>query len=96
MCAKIESERLLYIQLNQRTLRVDQYAHLRDAVMNEGNVADIVCLSFQIYWRSQIHARAYSRCHDLREEPPKCFQVPRTDMIILITFGIFRNSADET
>ncbi|GBN15250.1 hypothetical protein AVEN_90864-1 [Araneus ventricosus] len=41
MYAKIESERLLYIRLNQRTLRVEQYAHLRDAVMNVGKVADI-------------------------------------------------------
>ncbi|GBM88716.1 hypothetical protein AVEN_204010-1 [Araneus ventricosus] len=41
MYAKIESERLLYLRLNQRTLRVEQYAHLRDAVMNDGNVADI-------------------------------------------------------
>ncbi|GBN61787.1 hypothetical protein AVEN_227601-1 [Araneus ventricosus] len=41
MYAKIESERLLYIRLNQRTLGVEQYAHLRDAVMNDGNVADI-------------------------------------------------------
>ncbi|GBL77760.1 hypothetical protein AVEN_152973-1 [Araneus ventricosus] len=41
MYAKIESERLLYIRLNQRTLRVEQYVHLRDAVMNDGIVADI-------------------------------------------------------
>ena len=39
--AKIESERLRYIRLNQKTLRVEQYAHLRDAVMNDGNVADM-------------------------------------------------------
>ncbi|GBM80046.1 hypothetical protein AVEN_202553-1 [Araneus ventricosus] len=31
----------MYILLNQRTLRVEQYAHLWDAVMNDGNVADI-------------------------------------------------------
>ena len=41
MYAKIESERLRYIRLNQRTLRVEQYAHLRDAVINDGNIADM-------------------------------------------------------
>ncbi|XP_071577140.1 uncharacterized protein [Temnothorax nylanderi] len=41
MYAKIESERLLYIRLNQKKLRVDNYIHLRDAVVNDGNVADI-------------------------------------------------------
>ncbi|GBM06592.1 hypothetical protein AVEN_220032-1 [Araneus ventricosus] len=39
--AKIESKRLLYIRLNQRKLRVEHYVHLRDVVMNYGNVADI-------------------------------------------------------
>ncbi|EYC03673.1 hypothetical protein Y032_0092g2555 [Ancylostoma ceylanicum] len=41
MYAKIESERLLYIRLNQKKLRVDNYIHLRDAVANDGNVSDI-------------------------------------------------------
>ncbi|KAJ4441100.1 hypothetical protein ANN_10950 [Periplaneta americana] len=40
MYAKIESERLLYIRLNQMKLRVDEYIHLSDAVANDGNVAD--------------------------------------------------------
>ncbi|KIH43640.1 hypothetical protein ANCDUO_26349, partial [Ancylostoma duodenale] len=35
MYAKIESERLLYIRLNQRKLRVDDYIHLRDAIAND-------------------------------------------------------------
>ncbi|KIH47497.1 hypothetical protein ANCDUO_22443 [Ancylostoma duodenale] len=39
--AKIESERLLYIRLNQKKLRVDDYIHLRDAVANDGSVSDI-------------------------------------------------------
>lgn len=38
MYAKIESERLLYIRLNQTKLRSDEYIHLRDAVVNDGNV----------------------------------------------------------
>ncbi|KIH48241.1 hypothetical protein ANCDUO_21693, partial [Ancylostoma duodenale] len=41
MYAKIESERLLYIRLNQKKLRVDDYIHLRDAVVNDGSVSDI-------------------------------------------------------
>ncbi|XP_062714405.1 uncharacterized protein LOC115261339 [Aedes albopictus] len=38
MYVKIESERLLYVRLNQRKLRVEQYVHLRDAVANDGNI----------------------------------------------------------
>ncbi|UYV81818.1 hypothetical protein LAZ67_20002585 [Cordylochernes scorpioides] len=40
MYAKIESERLLYIRLNQKELRVEEYIHLRDAVANDGMVAN--------------------------------------------------------
>ncbi|GFU40418.1 putative DNA helicase [Trichonephila clavipes] len=36
--AKIETERLLYIRLNQTELRSEQYIHLRDAIVNDGNV----------------------------------------------------------
>jgi hypothetical protein len=38
MYAKIESERLLYIRLNQTKLRSEDYIHLRDALANDGNV----------------------------------------------------------
>ncbi|XP_075444603.1 uncharacterized protein LOC142488115 [Ascaphus truei] len=41
MYAKIESERLLYIRLHQKELRVDQYIHLKDAVVNDGNIDNI-------------------------------------------------------
>ncbi|KIH55919.1 hypothetical protein ANCDUO_13913 [Ancylostoma duodenale] len=41
MYAKIESERILYVRLNQRKLRVDDYIHLRDAVANDGNSTDV-------------------------------------------------------
>ena len=37
MYAKIESERLLFVRLNQKKLRADDYTHLRDAVANDGN-----------------------------------------------------------
>ncbi|UYV71019.1 hypothetical protein LAZ67_8001425 [Cordylochernes scorpioides] len=40
MYAKIESERLLYIRLNQKELRVEEYIHLRDAIANDGMVAN--------------------------------------------------------
>ena len=36
MGAKMEGERLLWAKNNQKTLRVEQYAHLRDAVLNGG------------------------------------------------------------
>lgn len=41
MYAKIESERLNYLRFNQTRLRSEEYIHLRDAVVNDGNVADI-------------------------------------------------------
>lgn len=41
MYAKIETERLLFIRLNQKKLRVDNYIHLHDAIANDGNVNDI-------------------------------------------------------
>ena len=41
MYAKIESERLLYIRLNQKKLRVEDYIHLRDAIANDANPNDL-------------------------------------------------------
>lgn len=41
MYAKIESERLLYLRLNQKKLRAEEYVHLRDAISGESNVEDI-------------------------------------------------------
>jgi len=43
MYAKIESERLLFIRLNQTKLRSKQYIHfhLRDAVVNDGNTINV-------------------------------------------------------
>jgi hypothetical protein len=40
MYAKIESERLLFIRLNQAKLRSEEYVHLRDAVINDGNTTN--------------------------------------------------------
>ena len=41
MYAKIESERLLYVRLNQKKLRVDEYIHLRDAIANDGDTKNL-------------------------------------------------------
>ena len=41
MYAKIESERLLFIRLNQKKLRVDEYVHLKDAIAKDGNINDV-------------------------------------------------------
>ena len=41
MYAKIESERLLFVRLNQKKLRVDDYIHLKDAIANDGNVNNV-------------------------------------------------------
>ena len=41
MYAKIESERLWFIRLTQKKLRVDEYIHLRDAIANDGNVDNL-------------------------------------------------------
>lgn len=41
MAAKIESERLLYIRLNQKKLRAESYIHLRDALSSDGNAKNI-------------------------------------------------------
>ncbi|XP_059160882.1 uncharacterized protein LOC131944344 [Physella acuta] len=41
MYAKIESERLLFIRLNQTKLRSEEYIHLRDAITTDANPNDI-------------------------------------------------------
>ncbi|VDK89632.1 unnamed protein product [Onchocerca ochengi] len=41
MYAKIETERLVFIRLNQTKLRYEEYIHLRDAVVNAGNTTNI-------------------------------------------------------
>ncbi|GBL75265.1 hypothetical protein AVEN_168352-1, partial [Araneus ventricosus] len=40
MHAKIEAERLLFIRLNQKKLRVDEYIHLKDAITNDSDPAN--------------------------------------------------------
>ena len=41
MYAKIESERLLFIRLNQASLRAESCINLRDAVANDGNDSNL-------------------------------------------------------
>jgi hypothetical protein len=41
MYAKIESERLFYLRYHQKTLRVDEYIHLRDGIANDGNASNL-------------------------------------------------------
>ncbi|GBN76614.1 hypothetical protein AVEN_269295-1 [Araneus ventricosus] len=40
MYAKIEAERILFIRLNQKKLRVDEYIHLKDAITNDSDPAN--------------------------------------------------------
>ncbi|CAF1021035.1 unnamed protein product [Adineta steineri] len=41
MYAKIESERLAFLRHNQKTLRVDEYIHLKDAMAIDGNPSKV-------------------------------------------------------
>ena len=41
MYAKIESERLSFLRHNQKTLRVDEYIHLRDAMAKDGDASNL-------------------------------------------------------
>lgn len=51
MYAKIESERLLFIQLNQKKLRAVDYIHLRDAISNDRNVDNIgLMITFLLHY----------------------------------------------
>ncbi|XP_044575138.1 uncharacterized protein LOC123258947 [Cotesia glomerata] len=41
MYVKIESERLRYLRFNQQKLRAEEYIHLRDAIVNNADTAEI-------------------------------------------------------
>ena len=41
MYTKIETERLLYIHLNQKTLRAEQYIHFKDTLQRDGNASNV-------------------------------------------------------
>ena len=38
MYAKIETERLLFLHLNQTNLRSEEYIHLQDSFVNDSNI----------------------------------------------------------
>ena len=41
MGVKVQTERLLWFRLNQKTLRAEQYVHLRDSVNTDGHAAQV-------------------------------------------------------
>ena len=49
MYAKIESERLLFIKLNQTKLRAENYEHLKDAMENDGDARNVGKLTILPY-----------------------------------------------
>lgn len=63
IAAKMESERLLYIRLNQKKLRTEEYIHLRDAVSNDKNVKNIgkMVILPSTYIGSPRHMHEYSQ-----------------------------------
>lgn len=63
MYAKIEAERLNYLRFNQAKLRSEEYIHLRDAVVNDGNVNDIGRLTIlpSTYVGSPRHMHEYTQ-----------------------------------
>ena len=63
MYAKIESERLLFILMNQTKLRSEQYIHLRDAVVNDGNTTNVGRLTIlpSSYAGSPRHMHEYAQ-----------------------------------
>ena len=63
MYAKVESERLLFIRLNQTKLRSEQYIRLRDAAVNDGNTTNIgrVTILPSSYAGSPRHMHEYAQ-----------------------------------
>ena len=69
MYAKIESERLLFVRLNQKKLRVDKYIHLMDAIVNDGNADNtgqlVILITIFFHRKPAPHARVHTRCSDI-------------------------------
>jgi hypothetical protein len=63
MYAKIETERLLFVRLNQTKLRSEQYVHLRDAFVNDGNTNNVGTLTIlpSSYTGSPRHMHEYAQ-----------------------------------
>ena len=47
---KIEMGRLLFLRLNQTKLCSEEYIHLRDAVVNDGNTTNLGKVIFTSVW----------------------------------------------
>jgi hypothetical protein len=58
MYVKIESERLRYLQFNQKKLRAEEYIHLRDTIVNNADANQIS--------NAVILPSPYIGCSDLR------------------------------
>ena len=63
MYAKIETERLIFIRLNQAKLRSEEYIHLQDAVINDGNTTNVGKLTIlpSSYTGSPRHMHEYAQ-----------------------------------
>ncbi|XP_031333941.1 uncharacterized protein LOC116163953 [Photinus pyralis] len=63
MYAKIETERLLFIRLNQRQLRSEEYIHLRDAINTDGNANNVgrITILPSTYTGSPRHMHEYAQ-----------------------------------
>jgi len=63
MYAKIESERLNYLRFNQAQLRSEEYIHLQDAIVNDGDVNNIGRLTIlpATYIGSPRHMHQYTQ-----------------------------------
>jgi hypothetical protein len=63
MYAKIESERLNYLRFNQAALRSEEYIHLQDAIVNDGDVNNIGRLTIlpTTYIGSPRHMHQYTQ-----------------------------------
>ncbi|VDK86817.1 unnamed protein product [Onchocerca ochengi] len=63
MYVKIEAERLVFVRLNQTKLRSEEYIHLRDPVVNDGNRINIgrLTTSPSLYAGSPRHMHEYAQ-----------------------------------
>lgn len=63
MYSKIETERMTFMQQNQKKLRTEEYIHLRDAIINDRNVHNIgILIHFpSTYIESPRHMHEYTQ-----------------------------------
>ncbi|GFX77386.1 helitron_like_N domain-containing protein [Trichonephila clavipes] len=63
MYAKIETERLIFIRLNQTKLHSEEYVHLRDTAVHDGNTTNVGRLTIlsSLYIGSPRHMHEYAQ-----------------------------------